>query len=252
MGCYIKNNSDCSFLVDDNDIIGRTILSTGSWESNIEEVFKNIVKSDYTTVNIGANMGYHTIKLGMISQKVIAFEPQRKMFNQLCSNIYLNSLDDKIDAYRLALGDVKEKARMASFEDNPFLVCGELSNFGGMSIPEDGTGEEIQIVTLDSLNISPDFILMDAEGYEHKILLGSSETLRESNPIILFECWSTQTDKMFHYLKSLGYGIYWRPDFVDNFIALHEEFRDYEGVKDKLKELNFCEFYFSYDKANIE
>lgn len=252
MGCYIKNTDEGSFLIDDNDLIGNRILQYGTWERNIEEVYNELIKPEYLTINIGSNMGYHTIKMASISRKLIAFEPQRKMFNQLCSNIYLNQLDDKIDAHRLALGDVKEKSRMSSIEDNPYLVCGPLSNYGGMSIPEEGTGEEIQITTLDSFNFNPDFILMDAEGYEHKILIGSSETLNESKPIILFECWNTMQDKMFHYLKSLGYNIYWRSDFVDNFIALHSEFKDYEETKEKLKSIDFLEFYFSYDKLNIE
>ena len=251
MGYFIKNTDNGAFLVDTGDIIGNVIMSTSRWERNIEDVYKSLIKPEYLTINIGANMGYHTIKLATIANQVIAFEPQRKMYNQLCSNIYLNEMDSKIEAYRLALGDNKETKNLSGFNENPNSVCGELTNYGGISFLDNGDGEEVQVETLDSFNLNPDFILMDAERYEYEILKGSSETIHRSKPIILLEIWENQKEKILHHLKSLGYSIYWRSDFFVNFIALHPEFKDYKETREELKALNFFVLNFSHDKFPI-
>jgi FkbM family methyltransferase len=251
MGYFIKNTDNGAFLVDTGDIIGNVIMSTGKWERNIEAVYKSLIKPEYLSINIGANLGYHTIKLATISNKVIAFEPQRKIYNQLCSNIYLNEMDTKIEAYQLALGDVNESANLASTQDNPNAVCGELTNYGGISLIGDHIGESVEVHTLDSFNFNPDFILMDAERFEGKILKGGEETISKNKPTLLLEIWKADTDERFYQLKYLGYEIYWRGDFIDNYIALHPEFKDYEEQKEILKSLEFFELSFSYDKCNI-
>lgn len=251
MGYFIKNTDDGNFLVDSGDIIGSVIISTNGWEPSIEEVYKSLIKPEYLTINIGANMGYHTIKLASISRKVIAFEPQIKMFNQLCSNIYLNNMNDKIDAHHLALGDKQEKARMSSLEGNPNSVCGDLSNLGGVDIPENGNGEEINISTLDSFDLNPDFILIDVERFEGKVIKGSEITINKNKPTLLIEIWTSDANERFFQLKYLGYEIYGKDPLGANYIALHPEFKDYEEQKEILKSLSFFEYSFSYHKRYI-
>lgn len=58
MGYFIVNTDDGSFLVDDQDFIGRR------WEPLVESVFRGLVRPEYLAINIGANMGYHAVKLG--------------------------------------------------------------------------------------------------------------------------------------------------------------------------------------------
>ena len=58
-------------------------------------------------IDIGANFGLYAIVLGQEPnvREVIAFEPVKRNYNQLCANIFANRLDDKITAHRLALSD---------------------------------------------------------------------------------------------------------------------------------------------------
>lgn len=252
MGYFIRNTKKGSYLVNDEDLIGYSISVTGKWEENIENILIKLVNPEDVVVNVGANIGYHTIKLANVVKRVIAFEPQKKIFNQLCANIYINDLDEKITAYNLGLGDFSKYARMENLEDNPHLKSGNFMNNGGVSIKEDATGEEIQIVTLDEFELSPDFILMDAEGYEDKILIGSNQTLSTYKPTLLLEIWDNKSENIFHRLKSLGYSIYWKEDFQENYIAIHSEFKHFENQKQILKEENFFEIYFTYNKIDIE
>lgn len=239
MGYFIRNTDDCSFLIDDQDFIGRTVQECGKWEPHIESVFKRLVRPGYLALNIGANMGYHTIKLATVAKSVVAFEPQRKIYNQLCANIYLNEMDGKIEAHRVALGDVEEKGNLSGFNNNPLSISGDLFNYGGISLVGGGDGEEVKISTLDSFGLRPDFILMDAERYEGKILKGGEKTLKEGRPILLLEIWKEETDLVLHQLGSLGYEIHWRSDFGDNLIALHPGFRDYEESRKELESQDF-------------
>ena len=236
MGYFIRNTNENSFLIDNEDLIGHTINSTGKWESTIEDVIKSLVNAEDFVINVGANIGYHTIKMANITNKVIAFEPQQKIYNQLCANIYINDCNEKITAYKLGLGDTRTFARMESLVDNPFLKSGNYMNYGGISIKENATGEQIEIVTLDEFGFKPDFILMDAEGFEDKILQGSINTLQYFKPTMLLEIWDNKKSKIFYTLKHLGYEIFWSKDIGENYVVIHPEFKNYESQKNSLKD----------------
>lgn len=251
MGYFIRNTDNFGFVVNDKDLIGLRIMEKGYWEPEIKELYDLLVNKNYVVINIGANLGYHSINLANISSKVIAFEPQKKIFNQLCSNIYLNDFDEKIDAYQLALGDFETTLNMTSIEDNKSLVDNaNITNYGGFAIIENGNGEKVNIKTLDSFNLSPDFILMDAEGYEFKILKGSLKTLSTHKPTIIFESWYEELN-IFLFLNSIGYKIYHKTEIGYNYVALHPGNKDYIEKLEKLKNSNFYEFSFSYDKKEI-
>lgn len=63
-------------------------------------------------LDIGANIGLYTVSLGLLPEvaQVHAFEPVRANFNQLCGNIFLNNLDGKVDAHRIAVGSSRSTA----------------------------------------------------------------------------------------------------------------------------------------------
>jgi FkbM family methyltransferase len=45
----------------------------------------------------------------------------------------------------------------------------------------------VSVRPLDSLDLSPAFIKLDVQGFEHEVLLGSLETLRRARPVLLIE-----------------------------------------------------------------
>ena len=78
----IQTKDNFFMFVNQNDqYIGRSLLYTGEWEPYISTILKQKIKEGMTVVDIGANIGAHTIlcsKLVGESGKVIAFEPCKK------------------------------------------------------------------------------------------------------------------------------------------------------------------------------
>ena len=62
---------------DPRDSIQATILHFGTWEPNVSRVFEELVKPGDSVIDLGANIGYHTLLLSKLvgaSGKVIAVE----------------------------------------------------------------------------------------------------------------------------------------------------------------------------------
>jgi FkbM family methyltransferase len=60
----------------------------------------------------------------------------------------------------------------------------------------------VSVRPLDSLDLSPAFIKLDVQGFEHEVLLGSLETLRRARPVLLIE---TPDAMVRQCLSGLGY-----------------------------------------------
>lgn len=151
-------------------------------------------------IDIGANVGLHSVRFASIFDKVFSFEPVFKNFECLEKN---TSLFHNVTCFKNGLGSVSDVVNIKI----PF----DADNCGLYSIVDfenfnDATSEEIQIKKLDDYNFSPDLIKIDTQGFEEKVLLGSIKTLELHNPIIIVECENKKqkniVDKI---LNNLGY-----------------------------------------------
>ena len=96
--------------------------------------------------------------------------------------------------------------------------------FGGSAYIGEG-GQEIKVITLDSLNLNGcDFMKVDVEGYEPLVFEGSKQTIKKFRPVICFEDNGSSktngiTDLNPHkLLTDMEYVIH--PLVYDNFLAL--------------------------------
>ena len=145
------------------------------------------------SIDIGANIGSSAISLSVNSDRVIAIEPHPCNFESLLMN---TSEYDNIDCINMALGESDRTARILNEDINSGLA--HISD----------VGEEVQMKTLDSLGLKPDFIKIDVEGYELQVLQGAVETLKHK-PIIQMERYD-RPNKSYgkeagKFLLSLGY-----------------------------------------------
>ena len=183
------------FLIHENDLISSIIKNTNQfYEIDIFNNFKSFIPNKGVFLDIGANIGNHSIMFSSYYKniEVFSFEPFSLNYNLLSYNIkpYPN-----IYPFKLALGSTEGIVHVSSNNN---------SNKGGASISK--IGEKCPIMTLDSLNIQNiSFIKIDIEGHELSAIEGSIKTIIKNKPIIWIEDF---TEKTVNYLiNNLNYKI---------------------------------------------
>ena len=48
-------------------------------------------------------------------------------------------------------------------------------------------GDEVEVITLDSLGLAPGFVKLDVEGCELAALIGGEQTIRTHRPVVMLE-----------------------------------------------------------------
>src|SRR5690349_191029 len=91
-----------------NDLyIGRSFDLYGEFSEGEVEVFRQLVRPGQTVLDVGANIGAHTVPLAKLvgrSGRVLAFEPQRTVYYALCGNVAQNNLD-QVYCYHAAVAE---------------------------------------------------------------------------------------------------------------------------------------------------
>jgi len=105
--------------------------------------------------------------------KVFAFEPEPRNFEKLKANLERNKVTNVIPL-QLALSENEGEMRVSS-------------GAGSSVITQAGTGKSVKVTTIDNFveaNTLPrvDFIKMDVEGHELKVLTGARETIKTFKP----------------------------------------------------------------------
>jgi FkbM family methyltransferase len=141
-------------------------------------------------IDAGANIGAFSVFAGSLTPhgSVYAFEPDPRAFGLLEKNIasYLN-----IRGYNIGLGDVSKRRKLYSLSHDTFNTTYEDS--GRVEIVRSKgpvTAVDSQITTIDEFvaqqNINRvDFIKIDTEGYEAKVIEGARDTIKKHRPIIV-------------------------------------------------------------------
>src|SRR6266513_1753853 len=76
-----------------NDVyIGRSLELYGEFSEEEVSLFEKIVSPTDVAVDVGANIGTHTVPLSRLAREVWALEPQKSIFDCLCANIAVNGL----------------------------------------------------------------------------------------------------------------------------------------------------------------
>jgi FkbM family methyltransferase len=164
-----------------------------TWEHEALSIWANEVKDAEVAVDIGAYLGVYSIlaaKLGC--PRVLAFEPNSHNFIQLEKNLSLNSLEDSVESYRVAVGAESKTVSMITPGGRPNSSGSQISNSPTDRRLESWEIEsDVKMATLDSLLVDEvsriSVIKIDAEGYELFVLQGANMTLKTHRPSILVE-----------------------------------------------------------------
>jgi len=215
---------DCKhgkFLVNQKDTyIGRSLYNTGEYCDEEVALLGKICEEGDIVIDGGANIGALTIPLAkkLGSGKMIAFEPQQPIFQNLCANISLNTINNVI-ALPYGLGEVCESLYLKL---SP-TIDGN-SNYGMASVSHEQTDTVVEVRSLSSVfqqyNLSSlKLIKLDIEGMELPALKGAEPLIDKFKPFLYVE---NDKEKYSHdlinWILSKDYIIYYHvtPYFHEN------------------------------------
>lgn len=194
-----------------HDHIGNHINVQGVYEGHLLYAlfaFLSPLKDEFShgsALDIGANIGNHTLWFADRFSKVLAFEPHPRTFDLLQFNTEPLS---NVECARLAMGAAEGTAKL---NDMP-------GNIGGSSIlgASKDKGHLISVETVDGLNYSgaqPKLIKIDVEGFEMPVLQGAEQTIDKFRPVVVFEQLAREFDGQetpaIRWLRERGYQIWW-------------------------------------------
>lgn len=121
--------------------------------------------------------------------KVYSFEPVKSNYNFLVKNIALNEMEDIIVPVNKGCSN-----------KSGFLKAISVKSGAPWSFLSEGEeGEEVEVISIDEFietnNISKlDFMKMDVEGWEDKVILGVQNTIKRFNPKVVIPLYHNASD----------------------------------------------------------
>jgi len=167
-----------------DQFVGASLLKYGEFCPGESALFRQLLKPGMTVVEVGANIGAHTVDLSRLvgpAGRVYAFEPQRIVFQTLCANLALNACTN-VFAHQVAIGAASGEVLV------PVLAPDRPNNFGGVSLLGATQGERVPLRRLDELGLAHCHMLkLDLEGMEIEALQGGAALVRRCRPVLYVE-----------------------------------------------------------------
>lgn len=149
-------------------------------------------------IDVGANVGAHSVAFSKRAQRVVAIEPQPHTYRVLCANLALNCCVN-VETYQMALGSHQDRVLI--------LPIDPTKDHASQGARLAGYGEAVELRTLDSFHFHPvSFLKLDAEEMELEIVRGAYNLLRYQSPIVYIEIHTEELVKqVVASMESLGY-----------------------------------------------
>ena len=189
------------------DSIALEVALYGVYEKKELELFfdwLSFIQKDFlqgAAIDIGANIGNHSLFFSDYFKKVYSFEPNKNTFKLLSFNA---NLVNNIECFNYGLSDKESTATMVF----------DKKNVGGAKLTGDLAADS-DVVNLRMLDQSISFeervylIKIDVEGHELEVLKGAKKTIGSHQPIIIFEQLSSEfnsgSSDCIEILKKYGY-----------------------------------------------
>ncbi len=201
--------------------MGAAIVTYGECNELELAVLMALIQYPGLIVEVGANMGIHTVPMARALQekgrKLLAFEPQPVVFQQLCANLALNGLMN-VTALPYACG---EAPGVVSFPRPDYLKRG---NFGGISMATSAptaTNASVQVpcLKLDDLLQTErvGLLKIDVEGSELCVLKGCAGMIQRSKPLLYLENDRVErSQELIEWLWASRYNLWWHTPPIFN------------------------------------
>ena len=146
-------------------------------------------KKNSVFYDVGANVGIYTMFAASVSEaRVFSFEPEANNFQALMENIVVNNLTNKINSYPIGISD---KTALTNLFLSKF-ERGSSHHMVGQTLDHNLQEKKFNLkqgifsTSLDEIlykwNLpAPDYLKIDVDGIESKIIQGAKKTLKNKN-----------------------------------------------------------------------
>lgn len=189
------------------------------YEDENFQFINNSLKLNNTVLDIGAHIGLTAVLFGQkvgSKGRVFSFEPTPISFNVLKETIRINKLENVISPVN---SPVTDKSGKVNFYISNTAV--DVAN----SLVAWEKGKELHGITLNATSVDDfvrkqkiakvDFMKIDAEGVEYKVLNGAKETLKTHRPLVILALHPTaiitngdSLKEIYTFVKDIGYKIF--------------------------------------------
>lgn len=184
----------------------------GEWSWAEVICWSAVVSPGAVCISAGANIGCHVVALAQLVGKeggVIAFEPQRPMYNLAIANAALCNVDSRVRLHNAALGQQHGMIEVPDIDYEKDNTFGGLSLCGHTDVPSDAPRYKVPLVTIDAIGLPRcDLIQLDIEGMEIDALAGAQQTIARCRPLLYLEVHYDE-EQMREAVAELGYHAYW-------------------------------------------
>ena len=179
-----------TWIPDNDDYFASYFAASDVFEQKNLDIALSFVKKFDLAVDCGAHVGSWSRYMGRRFHTVVAYEPNPENYECLlknCPQVFIKK-------YNVGLSDKPEKGSLAGG-----------NNTGCWHVVE---GDDVELIRLPDFG-ALDFIKIDVEGYEKKVLMGAEMQLIKYRPVVLIEEKALPHKPLNydarHYLESLGF-----------------------------------------------
>ena len=177
MGAKSVHRLSCGLLMhvtDRQEFIQRQIIQYGIYEPEIGRIIDAVVKKGDIVIDIGANIGCHTLHCVSRGAIVHAFEPVPHLAKALKANLHLNHCLDKVFLNQVAVSNK---------EGDAIINVAKRADDGSHSLIAGVEAEKVTKVNVRTLTLDgylrqkgiphPSLVKVDVEGAEAWVLDGA-------------------------------------------------------------------------------
>lgn len=182
------------------------ILEQEKWFEKETDFVARWLKPDMTVIDIGANLGVYSLPMARLvgpKGQVFAYEPASETSRLLALGRAANGADN-LHIIKAALSDGEREGHLA------LMASSELN-----ALDSSGRGESVRITSLDAEEKvrnwgEIDFIKIDAEGEEERILAGAQAFFAKRSPLVMFEVKAGEkhNETLPAVFTAMGFGLY--------------------------------------------
>lgn len=195
-----------------NNLIDWNVFYFGAYSPEELRLMERVLsKMDRPiVVDVGANIGHHTLFAAKYAGQVIAVEPFGEVANKIRQKIEDNGLSNVVIC-NLAFGEAESNSTY-------YAPSGPNQGTGSLLHSQEGGKTSSLVVpvrrgdsVLADLGVTRvHFVKIDAESFEPFVLMGLRSTLVNSRPVVFFE-WSKERDDL---LKGVPHSTLFPPDYL--------------------------------------